>query len=261
VVGVTTVALLDRKVEISRDLFTRYWRDVHGVMAARIPGFDSYTQYHVTPVAQAGSEGCPTFEGIAVVTFRNETDRDGLIHSEVTRHIHRDEQNVFRGALLYSLPPGASTTHHGILGRSIKGSGYFFLVPADNPHLDQVLRALHSPSLSGIECHDLTGGDPAAWNDTDVATLVADRHFATLIRAEWTDEAEARAAAQAAMRASGGRLFAFKVDAAFVMVNDGRPTPIGLRGLDAVRTIEEAKAANQLDRVVEEALYGRIGLA
>lgn len=67
----TTIALLERKQGISRDLFSRYWRDVHGVMAARIPGFDSYVQHHVDPITDIGSRVVEPFEGIAVVTFAN----------------------------------------------------------------------------------------------------------------------------------------------------------------------------------------------
>ena len=42
------------------------------------------------------------------------------------------------------------------------------------------------------------------------------------------------------------------------MVEQGRPTLIGLRGLDAVRTIEEANAVNQCDPAVLRAIYGPI---
>src|SRR3546814_20133346 len=75
-------------------------------MAARSPGFDRYTQHHVSPLDPAAEP----FEGIAIVTYRTEEDRAGLIHSEVTPHIHRDEQNVFRRTLLYNLGEGASQT-------------------------------------------------------------------------------------------------------------------------------------------------------
>src|SRR3546814_7506666 len=88
--GVTTGALIERRPDISRSLFTRYWRDVHGVMAARIPGFDRYTQHHVSPLDPAAEP----FEGIAIVTYRTEEARARLIHSEVPPHIHRDEPNV-----------------------------------------------------------------------------------------------------------------------------------------------------------------------
>src|SRR3546814_16817584 len=76
-------------------------------MAARIPGFDSYTQNHVTPLTDVGSRDPEPFEGIAIVTFVDEAHRQGLVDSKLTRHIHRDEQNVFRRALLYNLGPGA----------------------------------------------------------------------------------------------------------------------------------------------------------
>src|SRR3546814_13642223 len=80
-------------------------------MAARIPGFDRYTPHHVSPLDPAAEP----FEGIAIVTYRTEEDPAGLIHSEVPPHIHRDEQNVFRLSLLYTLGAGASQT---IVGRS-----------------------------------------------------------------------------------------------------------------------------------------------
>ena len=43
-------------------------------MAARIPGFDFYVQHHVTQIA--GDNGDIAFEGIAVVRFASEADRD-----------------------------------------------------------------------------------------------------------------------------------------------------------------------------------------
>ena len=43
--SVSTIALLQRKDGLSDSLFSRYWRDVHGVLAARIPGFWSYTHF------------------------------------------------------------------------------------------------------------------------------------------------------------------------------------------------------------------------
>lgn len=49
------------------------------------------------------------------MTYRPEDGRAGLIHGEVTQHIHRDEQNVFRRALLCNLGEGAD--------ERIKGQG------------------------------------------------------------------------------------------------------------------------------------------
>jgi len=235
--GVSTVALIERRPDISRSLFTRYWRDVHGVMAARIPGFDSYTQHHVTPL-DAASE---PFEGIAIVTYRSEDDRAGLINSEVTQHIHRDEQNVFRRALLYNLGEGAART---IRGRPDAAGQMLFIVVEAGTDLDA-----DCPSFDGtlyLAAYDLTGGDPSGWNQTDASGRI----FTTLLHGIWPDRDGAVAAAK---RLKGS---AYLLDERHVMVEGGRPTPVGLRGLDAVKTIEEAGADNQLSDAVARAVYG-----
>jgi hypothetical protein len=248
--GVTTIALLERKPTISRSLFTRYWRDVHGVMAARIPGFDSYTQHHVTPV-EGNSE---PFEGIAIVTYLCEADRAGLIESAITRHIHRDEQNLFRRALLYNLAPGASRTVSGARGT---GDLLFLVLPegvAAAPLLEDLARC--GPSL--LVTHDLASGDPAGWNDTDVDEGGTSRRFAMLIESQWATREEALIGAGRASDASEGAVAAYLVDETHVMVENGVPTPVGLRGLDAVKTILEAGADNQLQPDVVRAIYGAV---
>ena len=236
--GVSTVALIERRPDISRSLFTRYWRDVHGVMAARIPGFDCYTQHHVTPL----DPDAEPFEGIAIVTFRSEEDRAGLVHSDVTQHIHRDEQNVFRRALLYNLGEGASTTISG--DKDAAGQAMFVVVDVGGDP-DAVVAALGDTPLY-LATYDLTGGDPSGWNQTDTSGRV----FGSLVHGIWPDRASAIAAADMLSAA------AYLLDERHVMVTAGKPTPIGLRGLDAVRTIEEAGADNQLSDAVVRAVYG-----
>lgn len=244
-VGVTTVALLERRPDISRDLFSRYWRDVHGVMAARIPGFDSYVQHHVTPLDE---EDAP-FEGIAVVGFRSEDDRIGLSTSAMTAHIHRDEQNVFRRALLYSLPTGALVNE--IAGEH-DGFGLFVVVPED-ANRDGIWRALAADNPAAVRSFDLTGGDPADWNDTHVDDQTRGRRFVMLIQATWEGQ-DARDRTAQELKDAAAHIYV--VDEVHAMVLSGRATPVGLRGLDAVRTIREAGAENQLDSAVEDALYG-----
>lgn len=236
--GVSTVALIERRPDISRSLFTRYWRDIHGVMAARIPGFDCYIQHHVTPL-DAASE---PFEGIAIVTYRCEDDRAGLIHSEVTQHIHRDEQNVFRRALLYNLADGASRYISG----SADAEGQAMFVVAEAAHdINADLAAIGDTPLY-LAVYDLTGGDPSGWNQTDTSGRV----FSALLHGIWPERDSAIAAAAKVKGA------AYLLDERHVMVESGKPTPIGLRGLDAVRTIEEAGADNQLSEAVVRAVYG-----
>jgi len=236
--GVSTVALIERRPDISRSLFSRYWRDVHGVMAARIPGFDFYTQHHVTPV----DPDTEPFEGIAIVTYRSEEDRAGLIHSEVTQHIHRDEQNVFRRALLYNLDDGASRT---LVGNDTAAGQTMFLVVEAGADVRTLVATLGDAPLY-LATYDLTGGDPSGWNQTDTGGRV----FGSLVHGVWPDRAAAIATAEKLPAA------AYLLDERHVMVANGKPTPIGLRGLDAVKTIEEAGADNQLSDEVVRAVYG-----
>jgi len=236
--GVTTVALIERRPDISRSLFTRYWRDVHGVMAVRIPGFDCYTQHHVTPLDPAAEP----IEGIAIVTYRSEEDRAGLIHSEVTRHIHRDEQNVFRRALLYNLGEAASQT---IIGNDGAAGQAMFLVVEAGVDVGALVAAL-GDTPAYLATYDLTGGDPSGWNQTDTSG----RNFGSLIHGIWPERAAAIAASDKLPAA------AYLLDERHVMVESGKPTEVGLRGLDAVRTIDEAGADNQLSDAVVRAIYG-----
>ena len=240
-VGVTTVALIERRPDISRDLFTRYWRDVHGVMAARIPGFATYTQYHVTPLSAAA----PPFEGIAIVTYASEDDRQGLATSEVTPHIHRDEQNVFRRALLYNLD-GAALESAGDGDRFGDSAG--FVVLGEGEDVGAASSALAASRPAFCDVYDLRSGDPSGWNDTNVSG----RRCVAMIHAGWPTADEAAAALTGLDRA----LAVYRLDEAHVMVDGGRPTAVGLRGFDAVRTIREAGADNQLSAAVVRAIYG-----
>ena len=247
---ISTVALIERKVGISRSLFTRYWRDVHGVMAARIPGFESYTQYHVSAL----TEGSEPFEGIAVVTYASEADRQGLVTSEVTKHIHRDEQNAFRRALLYNLPPGASRVLRG----GSAGEESLFIVVPQGVAVDDVADALLGSGPSQLALYDLTGGDPSGWNDTDADDGGQGRRFVAVLHAGFAQAGAGEEAARALAERVPG-IAAYRADETYVMIEHGRPTPIGLRGLDAVRTIEEAGASNQLEEEVVRAVYGKLG--
>jgi hypothetical protein len=258
-VGVSTVALIERKSGISRSLFSRYWRDVHGVMAARIPGFDTYTQYHVMPVGDAGSRDPESFEGIAVVTYASEDDRQGLITSAVTKHIHRDEQNVFNRALLYNLAAGADRTHPGRSDGRVDAEFVLVVPAAAAIPLAELVAALHGETLAEVRTYDLTSGDPRDWNDTEVDEDGRDRRLVAVLLARWTDRREALATIRRVVQASGGQTAVYEVEATHVMVLDGKPTPVGLRGLDAVRTIEEAGADNQLQDDVVRAVYGDLG--
>jgi EthD domain len=248
--GVTTVALLERRTDISRDLFSRYWRDVHGVMAARIPGFDSYVQNHVIPVAGLGEIAIEPFEGIAVCGFLSAEDRIGLTESEITSHIHRDEQNVFRRALLYNLDEGAS---HTLVPGS--GAARVFLVIPEGGDPQELIGILVEHTPAALVFHDLSSGDPSGWNDADVDDGGTGRLFLALIEVAFENDDLARAAIDA-VRARSKDAGAYLVGARYPMVENGKITIVGLRGLDAALTIAEANATNQLEDETIRAIYG-----
>lgn len=248
----STIALLERKPSISRDLFSRYWRDVHGVMAARIPGFWAYVQHHVTPLVDLGSTTVEPFEGIAVVRFANEDHRAGLLNSAVTPHIHRDERNVFRRALLYSLDADETLRTAPDVDENMPS--WFVVVPrgCNATALAEVVR---QQGAAAVELFDLRRADPAGWNDVDASEAGASRLFDAVLKV-WGEEVDAFPALSAVVSASQGQCACYRVDERYEMVSRGRPTQIGLRGLDAVRTIMEAGADNQLQAEVVRAVYG-----
>jgi hypothetical protein len=277
----STVALLERRSGMSDALFSAYWRDVHGTLATRIPGFWAYAQNHLEahgPAASAAQahEGLMQVDGLAEVLFLSEADRAGLIHSEVTGLIQRDETKVFSRTLLYSLAAGASRTLRGLgVPQTQSPAAAFVLVlrsPAGCPAaqvaaaLESHLQAplLASAGLTDLRAHLLTSGDPGLWSTVPgVDNTERGAQNSVVLQAAWAD----RAAAEAAITALRGRLgpaftglMSYRVKARYEMVVDGRPTMLGLRGLDALNTLEAAGAANQKEDAVLRILYGPAGL-
>src|SRR5690606_2547427 len=162
--AVTTVALLRRKNGMDAALFSKYWRDVHGMLATRIPGFRSYVQYHLDAAhSLAGDDdGEPdnSLHGIAVVDFDSEAQRGGLARSEVAVLIREEEINLFQGSLLYNLPTGAdrlwqaATTH----GSPVK-HGFVLLRggPEESAQLLQQALQAH-PDISAVRSFALDRG-------------------------------------------------------------------------------------------------------
>jgi len=60
------IYVLHRRPGMGRDEFRRYWRDVHGPLAARMPGLRKYVQNHSLPDPSSGDLPC---DGIAELWF------------------------------------------------------------------------------------------------------------------------------------------------------------------------------------------------
>jgi hypothetical protein len=286
--SVTTIALLSKKEGMSTHLFSRYWRDIHGVLAARIPGFDAYVQFHLgtgvrnlpLPKDVASATAASTrFHGIAEVTFANEKARAGLASSEVAALIQQDERNLFKTSLLYNLAAGASRTYiersrKHLLPGDGKSESLFMLLGRRPgfvgdliPLIEQsLLPALtRNPCVSKLRIHALASGDPQAWNTPDVDNGPnAATAFDAVIQIEGAGTLETLETLRQAFETANrqglfqavGKVQLYRTAACHVMVKDGLPTQLGLRGLDALQTIIGANAENQLQQAVLRCLYG-----
>ena len=81
------VYCITRRPGMSVDEFQRYWREVHGPIAARTPGLRRYVQSHVLPETYAG-ERTPAYDGVAELWF------DSLEAWEEARRSHEVRANI-----------------------------------------------------------------------------------------------------------------------------------------------------------------------
>lgn len=288
---VSTLALLTMKKGLSPALFSAYWRDVHGILAARIPGFDSYTQFHLgrtlgknldlPPWVATAVPAGTRFHGIADVILDSEADRAGLASSAVAAHIQEDEQYVFRASLLYNLETGASRTHvfrqavesDALVGTSANGTVFLLLgrrlgcSPAD---LTDSLEAGLIPALAEeagvrqLRTHALASGDPSLWRTTGVDNIQTSATAFDMVLQ--VTAMPGGGAVEAINRALGrmtpnmldtlGKAHGYEVRGRYQMVRGGRPTHLGLRGLNVMDTITAAGADKQRSAAVVEAIYG-----
>jgi uncharacterized protein (TIGR02118 family) len=77
---VKIVYCISKLPHLSNEEFHRYWREVHGPIAGRIPGCRKYVQSHTIHRALNGRE--PSFDGVAELWF---DDRAALEAAMATR--------------------------------------------------------------------------------------------------------------------------------------------------------------------------------
>ena len=273
---VVTVALLERRTGMSDALFTAYWRDVHGVLAARIPGFWSYVQNHLEPCFPNAADGELQVDGLAEVRYLNEADRQGLATGEVTPMILRDEPNVFSRSLLYNLAAGASRTLLATdrPAQQRPEASYALLLQSPAGSAAETVEAeiaaswapafLASKGIDSLRVHALASGDPSQWNTASgVDNTLKGKQNSVVVQASWESNAAAADAIEAlrAMTSSAlSSVLVYRVRERYEMVANGRPTQLGLRGVSALQTIEQAGADNQKQADVIRCVYGESGL-
>ncbi|HUO04717.1 MAG TPA: EthD domain-containing protein [Candidatus Binataceae bacterium] len=88
---VKIVYCITRLGGMSDEEFHRYWRDVHGPIAAKIPGCRKYVQSHAIPRAVGGRN--PSFDGAAELWFDDWAALERAMTSPEVRAAIEDERN------------------------------------------------------------------------------------------------------------------------------------------------------------------------
>jgi len=111
--------LLKKRSGISRQLFSDYWKNVHGPVCARLPGQYQYWQFHLEHSQKdlwAIHEGIEyylspedQFDGIAELTFTSEEERK--IWFQAAAILMNDEHNLFNKAIGYNTSSNNSKTY------------------------------------------------------------------------------------------------------------------------------------------------------
>lgn len=111
--------LSSKRKGITLELFYDYWRNVHGPVAARVPGQYQHWQFHVShnegglwPTIPGIEYTCleeDQFDGIAEVSFESEADLINWFKGAAV--LMEDEHNLFSKAIGYYTNPGNSKTY------------------------------------------------------------------------------------------------------------------------------------------------------
>ncbi|QSR28801.1 hypothetical protein CFH99_24570 [Nocardioides aromaticivorans] len=91
---VRTVALLGRKEGMTFQEFDDYWRDVHGPLAAKLPGVVRYIQRHVVPDPTTGEpDNGFGIDGLVILDYESAEAQEACWASEVGQEALADVPN------------------------------------------------------------------------------------------------------------------------------------------------------------------------
>ena len=94
--SVVRMGLLKRRANLSQEDFGKHWRELHGPIAARLPGLRRYHQNHVVDSEQRGIDyprGPVTFDGISELWFDDESSMRKALSSDAMSALAADEAN------------------------------------------------------------------------------------------------------------------------------------------------------------------------
>ena len=274
-----------QKKEISKDLFHRYWRDIHAVWAARTPGFYQYRQLHLDRV---DPNLLSDLEGI-ITDLPKEDQPNGMAHiaysSSFIANLLRkpfalkqaDEDNaifVSKNTYQQSILPLSRTIIDKINN------------PDTNGTLQQPRYVLAFIKNTGIKEEDfrnfLNNKLCEAWKKRNEVqrlrlelmnphknepnspkgvnqTWDENKQYQAWIELELTEETLLLSMFTNLPDLNHyiSAVHAYPIREIYTIVFAGKPTLVGLRGYQAVQTIEEAKADFQKSKDVLKFTYDR----
>lgn len=275
------IGFLDRKEDVSPELFTQYWRDVHGPLAARIQTMHQYWQHHLgdpdptlLPASlakhgvQVNTDPDRQIEGIGEVTFLSAEDRAAVGKSAATPFVRNDQQNFMRGSYLHATVDGGLRTIKDMMadaspqGESDAFRVFLLIRMAKDAERARFARMVtydlpHTLSLADdelkIRFHLLAPFDSARWQTPSVNNeLGADDAHDAIIELVAPSGGAARdilarwgdIGIEANLISS---IEAYPAELTYTLVYDGRPTAVGIYGYPAFEAIRALGAANQLE--------------
>lgn len=108
--GVKNVEFVTHREGMAIDAFQRYWREVHGPLAARIPVVRRYVQSHTRRAAYASGRA-PAYDGVALTWFDDTEAMRASARSHEYARVRADEPNFITAD-----PPFIITREHVIVG-------------------------------------------------------------------------------------------------------------------------------------------------
>jgi uncharacterized protein (TIGR02118 family) len=108
--GVKNVEFVTRKPGLEVDKFQRYWREIHGPIAAQIPMIRRYVQSHTRPSAYERGRA-PAYDGVAITWFDDTQAMRASAATPQYARVRADEPNF----LAPGDPPFIITREHVIV--------------------------------------------------------------------------------------------------------------------------------------------------
>ena len=96
--GVKNVEFVKRREGLAVEAFQKYWREVHGPLAAAIDPIRRYVQCHATSAAYRGSAN-PPWDGLALTWFESVDAMRASASTAEYEATRTDEPNFVRGEL------------------------------------------------------------------------------------------------------------------------------------------------------------------